>query len=68
MSAQLETGRMNCAGQGCRDREGCRRYRVMIHARGADREHPHGAWGSFDVEKRRMGGDCPAFVQYRGNR
>jgi hypothetical protein len=68
VSAQADVGRMNCAGQSCPERKFCRRYQVFIPTRGYDREHPHGAWGSFDIERQKLAGECRAFVQFRGNR
>lgn len=63
--------RANCAGQGCADRDGCRRY-VLRLANGKQRgrdgeEHPVFAWVSWDLERVvRPGGDCAGFVRMRG--
>lgn len=53
-------GRMNCAGGGCSERVGCRRFddprMVLEVVKGADgTKRPVHVWGSFDVERKRFG-------------
>jgi hypothetical protein len=57
---QNQLTKLNCAGSGCEEREGCRRYRVRI---GEDWRRWTGRWGSFDVERGRYG-TCEAFVRW----
>jgi len=50
----------NCAGQGCPERDGCRRYEVRIPDRiEIVKSHhiPRMEWASFDLE-RRWTGEC----------
>lgn len=59
--------KLNCAGQGCADRETCRRYVNRIPDRKViveDREIPIFEWASFDIERSLMG-DCSNYVQAR---
>ena len=42
-----------CAGQGCKDREECVRYRRHMA--------PNQVWASWDIERQAREGDCPAF-------
>ena len=57
-------GSVNCAGQGCPEREDCRRYRVTVNVPACSRDYPYGEWASFDIE-RAWSGDCKSFVKYR---
>lgn len=57
---------LNCAGQGCQERDQCRRYRVRVNSPACTKEHPFGEWGSFDVERSRFG-DCRQFVKFRAS-
>jgi hypothetical protein len=59
----VELGRLNCAGVGCADREGCRRYRIRLPRLG-EVEHKIFDWASFDVE-RELKGDCVSLIKYR---
>lgn len=58
--------RLNCAGQGCQDRDSCRRYRIVLGERNEASNRVVGEWASFDIE-RLVFGDCRAFVVYRAN-
>lgn len=55
---------LNCAGQHCPERKDCRRYAVRVNVPECTREHPYGAWASFDLE-RLLFGDCKQFVKLR---
>ena len=62
--------KLNCAGAGCADRDGCRRYvdRIATGKQVAKNgyEFKTYAWASFDVERRVIGGrECPAFIRAR---
>jgi hypothetical protein len=46
-------GVAKCAGQGCEERDNCLRFRRHIA--------PLQAWASFDIERQRLGGECPNF-------
>jgi hypothetical protein len=58
--------KLNCAGRGCPDRGGCRRYEARIASGKAvapnGYEYKTFEWASFDVERARYG-DCPAYVR-----
>lgn len=60
----VKTKSMNCAGQGCAEREKCRRFAVRINVPDCSRDNPYGAWASFDIERQRFG-DCKSFVELR---
>lgn len=51
--------KLNCAGQGCPERDGCRRYEIRIaegHLEvGGVRVQQFG-WASFDLEREAFGG------------
>lgn len=64
-AAPVDYVKANCAGQGCADRETCRRFQVRI---GESWEVTTGRWGSFDIERARFGGECPAFKRWIGER
>jgi len=64
--------RLNCAGQGCEERDECRRYRIRL-ARIVSEAHrivgvPYDEkvfdWASFDIE-RIWFGECKSLIQYR---
>lgn len=58
----------NCAGQGCVQRETCRRYKVAIPDGKrwvAGQEVPIVNWASFDIEAAHFG-SCESFVRFRG--
>lgn len=64
---RVDLHRINCAGQGCEEREGCRRYRMRLPEQGQKAvqfERLRYQWASFDVE-RAVFGDCPQFVRFR---
>lgn len=58
--------KLNCAGVGCPERDGCRRYetRISVGKLVAKNgfEYKTYAWASFDVERELMG-DCPSRVR-----
>lgn len=60
--------KLNCAGQGCPERGGCRRYVLRIPDRKergqGGLERPVFEWGSFDVE-RELTGRCDSLVVLR---
>lgn len=61
MTVAYET---NCAGQGCPDSDGCRRFQMRMatkETRGT--ESPAFEWASFDLERSTLG-DCPNFVRF----
>lgn len=60
---QSEVQRMNCAGQACPERAQCRRYCVNV---GAEWKVGTGHWGSFDIERKARGGECPSFKRIIG--
>lgn len=64
MVAAPRMNALNCAGQGCADRDACRRYVVRVNAQNCSRENPYGAWASFDIERQVLG-DCKHFAKYR---
>ena len=66
--SQGEFSKANCAGQGCEDREGCRRFRVRIVGPSGEWERQFGQWISADLERAEMPGSCPYFVRYREDR
>ncbi len=52
--------KINCTGQGCDERDGCRRYASMTQDGKSivgGKEHPIFNWASFDIERQRFG-DC----------
>jgi hypothetical protein len=58
--------RVNCAGQGCGERDGCRRFRLRLPREGqtaVPSERLIFDWASFDLEKK--SGECPVFVKFR---
>lgn len=60
-------GKANCAGQGCSEREMCRRYRVLIaekHIEVNGARFPVYAWASFDIEAKAFG-SCQSFVRFK---
>jgi hypothetical protein len=58
-------GKANCAGQGCPERRGCRRYQVRILGPSrAPWEHRYGLWVSADLERQKLG-SCALFVKWR---
>lgn len=59
---QSQLARSNCAGRGCAERDGCRRYRVRI---GDYARSEAVYWISADIE-RVVYGSCAVFMQYRG--
>lgn len=61
---KVEWSKANCAGFGCEDRAGCRRYQVRI---GEEWRRGTGLWASFDVERLLMG-ECKSFVRWHGDR
>jgi hypothetical protein len=57
--------RLNCAGQGCEAREGCRRFRIRLPRLGqVEVKHRLYDWASFDLEALQLG-ECRSFVAYR---
>lgn len=58
--------RVNCAGQGCPDRDGCRRYRLRLPevVAGPRPQVPIFAWASWDIERDRVG-ECESKVKFR---
>lgn len=54
----------NCAGQGCPDRDGCRRFQARI---GEEWHQSTGRWISADLE-REVFGECASFVRWHGER
>jgi hypothetical protein len=57
--------RLNCAGQGCEAREGCRRFRIRLPRLGqVELKHRLYDWASFDLEALQLG-ECRSFVAYR---
>ena len=61
-----DLAKVNCAGRGCPEREGCRRYETRI-ATGKlvaknGYEFKTYSWASFDVERAAMG-DCAARIK-----
>jgi hypothetical protein len=58
--------KLNCAGVGCPERDGCRRYetRIAVGKRVAKNgfEYKTYTWASFDVERELMG-DCPSRIR-----
>lgn len=53
----------NCAGQGCPERDGCRRYEVRLRT---EHEPDNGfRWASFDLERR---GRCIHRIAMEGAR
>lgn len=60
-----EISRANCAGQGCPEREQCRRYRVRLDL---NWEAGTGQWISADLERAALGGECPSFKRYISER
>lgn len=63
MQHEHPLSRVNCAGQGCSDREECRRYKLTLPLDPKAKE-PAFEWASFDLE-RLLFLDCPAFVRFR---
>lgn len=62
--------RANCAGQGCEEREGCKRYRVRALAPRVEREDEKSApwtWVSADVERGLLG-SCALRVEFDARR
>jgi hypothetical protein len=64
MTTRSPMASLNCAGQDCQERDGCRRFVVRVNVPDCSRENPYGAWASFDLERRAFG-DCKQFVKYR---
>ena len=61
-----DLNRVNCSGQGCLERDDCKRYRLRLWTdvegvAAADRPF---VWASFDLE-RLVFGDCPSFVRFK---
>lgn len=59
------SAKLNCAGQGCPERQGCRRYEVGIVGHKEIVQGKEVAvldWASFDIERQRFG-DCPHRLQ-----
>ena len=56
----MSVGKLNCAGQDCPEREGCRRFEVRVpdrYEKGADGlKVSLFEWGGFDIERKRFGG------------
>lgn len=65
----MDLHRVNCAGQGCVERWGCRRYRIRLPEDGqrVSAERLVYPWASFDLE-RLWFGSCQAFVKFRESR
>jgi len=67
-SPAARLARLNCAGQGCAEREQCRRYVARVasgkYVAANGYEHKTYTWASFDLERARFG-DCAAFVRIR---
>lgn len=63
-SALSELTRLNCAGQGCAERNECRRYRIRLARKDQVGDVRLYDWASFDIE-RSVYGDCLSFVQWR---
>lgn len=63
----MKTASLNCAGQGCPERQTCRRFLVRVNAPQCTKEHPYGEWASFDLERlvKSASGTCPHFTKYR---
>lgn len=49
-------GKLNCAGQGCPERDTCRRYVIRV-ATGQEMK-----WASFDIERMQYK-TCPHYIQ-----
>lgn len=49
----------NCPGWSCKDRRSCLNYRR--HAAFPIKGEPAQRWVSWDVERAKIGGDCPAY-------
>lgn len=63
----MSVAKLNCAGQQCPERDGCRRFEVRIpdgtiKIRGKD--FATFAWASFDIERQHFG-NCASLVPYR---
>lgn len=56
--------RLNCAGQGCEARSGCRRYQIRLPRKAIAGEVKVFDWASFDVEQKRLG-ECKALIVFR---
>ena len=61
----MNISRHNCAGQGCPERDGCKRFEERRIARFA--RTPHGPepvyeWASFDIERLKFG-DCRVRIE-----
>lgn len=59
--------RLNCAGQGCKERERCRRFRIRLSdgkVLVGEQEVTVFRWASFDIEQA-VFGDCESFVRFR---
>lgn len=61
----VDVAKLNCAGQGCSEREYCRRFRVRI---GGGWQVGTGQWGSFDLERAAHADECRSFVRWHGDR
>lgn len=60
--------RANCAGQGCPERQQCRRYRVrIVSPERGDWHHQAGQWISADIERSNTG-TCVHFVRWIAER
>ncbi len=64
-AAPVDVAKANCAGQGCGERDRCRRFLVRI---GESWREGTGQWGSFDLERQMVGGECPSFKRWIGDR
>jgi hypothetical protein len=55
-AAQASVSKLNCAGQGCDERVGCRRYEVLVPSSkeldASGKERLMYSWGSFDIERK----------------
>lgn len=65
-SRVAKIARLNCAGAGCDERDGCRRYEARVasgrNVSASGYEWKTYTWASFDVE-RRIKGTCSSFVR-----
>lgn len=65
-TAASRLARLNCAGHGCDERVGCRRYEARVPSGRVESpsgyEAEHYTWGSFDVERLLLG-SCASFVR-----
>lgn len=67
-SPAARLARLNCAGQGCPERDECRRYATrvasgkFVAANGY--EHKTFTWASFDLERQKLG-TCASLIRVR---